>query len=504
MIISNFLLYVAISAPNVVIFLVDDLGYGDLQSFGNPTMQTPNIDFIEKTGVKLTQFYVNSPICTPSRSGFLTGRLPLRSGMYTNHTYPLDNYFRVMLPTSSGCLPETEQTLPSLLPKNYKSKWVGKWHNGHNGCLPHERGFDSWFGLPYSHEEGPEHFLPQAINFPPVPLMRNSDIVQQPFNQTELTARYVSESLDFIEDAVQSENPFFLFFAFEEPHFPVFSNPAFSNKTLKGVFGDAVSTMDAAIGCVLNSLKNHNIWEETIVIFTSDNGAWTSPSAGLPSSPPVPEQGGSTGGLRGQKGSTWEGGLRVPFLLSYPNTVPQAKISRQVVSALDILPTILEWTQASGPTDVVDGKSMTQHFEHPERIQSRTLFFWRETVLFAIRIGAFKGHFWTRPGFGSEPPKKHNPILLFNVEHDPYESIPLNVTKYEEVVKDIMNAKDEHLQTIKAYPQGQYDMQDWKIRPCCDISVPKNACTCDKTKSDPSRVQSIVCTPLDLTCKYLP
>jgi arylsulfatase A-like enzyme len=214
--------------PNFVVFLADDLGYGDVGCYGHPTILTPNIDALARNGMKFTQFYCAYPICTPSRSGLLTGRVPVRSGIYTAHKWPIDMLFRVFLPISEGGLPASEVTIPQMLkPANYTSSLIGKWHLGHMDCLPTQRGFDEFYGLPYAQDEGCPPYpcsTPEKL-WPGVPLYQDTTIIEQPVNLSTLTPRYNQKALEFIEQ--NKDGPFFLLMSYDEVHVPLFASSQF-------------------------------------------------------------------------------------------------------------------------------------------------------------------------------------------------------------------------------------------------------------------------------------
>jgi len=267
--------------------------------------------------MKFTQFYSAYPICSPSRGGLLTGRLPIRSGIFTDTKPPLDMIFRVFLPNSEGGLPANETTLPHLLKMaNYTSILIGKWHLGHVDSLPTQRGFDEFLGLPYSQDEGCAQY-PGPLCFPKwpgVPLYSNETIIEQPVNLSTLTPRYNEKAMDFIER--NKDGSFFLLMAYDEVHVPLFASQNFINTSSRGLFGDAAQEMDSSIGLIMQKLHDLDLLDNTLVIFTSDNGAWT--EKGL--------DGGSNGLLRGQKGETWEGGMRIPAIFYWSGHIQGGKV----------------------------------------------------------------------------------------------------------------------------------------------------------------------------------
>ena len=463
------------SVPNLIVILVDDLGYNDLGTYGSPTIQTPNINQLAREGIQFTQFYSAGSLCSPSRAALLTGRLPIRTGIYTHLPYPLDNDFRVFYPSSSGCLPSNETTLAEYLrksPHKYTCAFIGKNHLGHNPeerCLPTHRGFDDFFGLPYSHEEGWPSF-PEGLLWPPIPLYKGDSIVEQPVNLSTLTPRYNQEILSLLDSYAESHQPFFLSYNPEQPHIPLFSSPTFVNTSLRGAYGDAVQEVDDSIGQIIKKLKETGLDRNTLIIFASDNGAWVNASNGLPDSPIKPFDGGSNGILSGEKGGTLEGGFRVVCLFWWPGVI-QPQISMSVASLLDLVPTFLELLGQPLPDVTLDGYSLV-----PLLLGKNTtspyfyFYYWRDSVLYAIRAGAYKCHFYTRSGFGNDPPIYHEPCLLYNLEWDPAEKIILNVTQYTSIYQGIQTEYIRYLNSISPAP-SQLESQNWTLVPCCQGNV---------------------------------
>jgi len=266
--------------PNIILIFCDDLGYGDLSAFGNPTIQTANLDKMAIEGQKWTQFYAADPVCTPSRAGLLTGRYPIRSGMTSSKR-------GVLFPDSSGGLPKSEMTLAELLKtRSYVTSAVGKWHLGHlPEHLPGQHGFDYYFGIPYSNDMDAEAGLwekyPSLVSDPKykwdytqynVPLMEDDEIIERPVNQNTITQRYTDRALDFIED--NSHRPFFLYLAHSLPHIPLFASYGFRGRSKRGIYGDVIEEIDYGVGLIIEKLKELEIEDNTLVIFTSDNGPW--------------------------------------------------------------------------------------------------------------------------------------------------------------------------------------------------------------------------------------
>lgn len=315
------------SKPSVIIILADDLGYGDLGCYGHPKFKTPHLDRMAAEGARLTQFNCPASFCAPTRAALMTGRYPHRCGM-TQNPAPDGG------PDADGLhLPETEVTLATLLKGGgYATGMVGKWHLGHARpeWLPTRRGFDEYFGIPYSND------------MRPVQVLEDAKRVEYPVVQATLTQRYTTRALDFIER--NRARPFFLYFAQAMPHKPLAASEDFYRKSGAGLYGDAVAELDWSVGQVLEKLRSTGLEKSTLVMFTSDNGAWF---------------GGSTGGLRGMKGSSFEGGYRVPCLAWWPGTIPAGHVSQQPALTMDLFATALKAARAELPKDsIIDGRDI--------------------------------------------------------------------------------------------------------------------------------------------------
>jgi len=385
--------------PNIIIILTDDQGYGDLGCYGSPTIRTPNIDRMAAEGVRFTDFYSGAEVCTPSRTALLTGRYPLRSGMAGNR--------RVLFPNSAGGLPPAEVTLAEALKaRAYTTAHIGKWHLGiHAGSRPQDQGFDSTFGLPYSNDMDARPGITAKDRFsdhPPadgwnVALQRNGEVMERPADQTTLTKRYTEEALRVI--AAANDKPFFIYLAHSMPHTPLFASPAFKGKSRRGIYGDVIEEIDWSTGEILAALRRAGLAENTFVFFTSDNGPWLTEGA----------QGGSAGPLREGKGSTWEGGMRVPGIAWMPGRVRPA-VTSEPASSLDLYPTALALAGAPSPTGVaLDGLDLLPLLVGQRALPERPYFFYRGTELFACRLGEWKAHFRTQSGYGQPQPDIQRP-----------------------------------------------------------------------------------------------
>ena len=433
--------------PNIIVIFADDLGYGDLGVFGHPSINTPNLDRMAYEGQKWTNFYVAAPVCTPSRAGILTGRLPIRSGMSSDNR-------RVLFPDSNGGLPQSEITIAKALKGNgYQTAAIGKWHLGHKSpFLPTDHGFDSYFGIPYSNDmdkvEKTDHFtLTENEKFEGynVPLMRDKEIVERPTDQRTLTKRYTEEAVSKIKDF--KNGPFFIYLAHNLPHIPLFRSAAFKDQSLGGIYGDVIEEIDWSVGQVLSALKEEGIADNTLVVFTSDNGPWHT----------FRTHGGTSGLLRGAKGGTFEGGMREPTVFWWPAQIKPGVV-RDMATTMDLLPTFCAISGTELPDDrVYDGYDISGLIKGTGKSERETVFYYRGQRVFAVRKGDYKAHFITQLEYGN--PTAH-PVtfpavtvenkatvletpLLYNVNVDPGERFNI-AEDHPEIIADIRKALTEH------------------------------------------------------------
>ncbi len=363
--------------PNVVIIFCDDLGYGDLAGFGSTNIRTPNLDRMAAEGQKWTSFYVAGPVCTPSRAGLMTGRYPIRSGMCSAER-------PVLFPDSGSGLPPGEITIAEMLKqKGYATGCFGKWHLGHlPPYLPTRQGFDTYFGIPYSNDmdaqpEAKEYHRRSRIEagFQPqhgwwnAPLMRDEEIVERPADQRTITRRYADEAIGFIRQ--HKEQPFFVYLANSMPHIPLFASDDFRGQSPRGLYGDVVEEIDYHVGRVLQTLRDEGLAENTLVLFTSDQGAGKSPP------------------LRGGKGKLSEGGIRTPFVARWPGHIPAGAVSDAFCSTLDLFPTFLRLAGAQPPGVKLDGYDMLPVLTEGAA-SKRTEQFWELRGQRAARVGNWK------------------------------------------------------------------------------------------------------------------
>jgi arylsulfatase A len=421
--------------PNIVIIFADDLGYGDLGCYGHPTIRTPNLDRMAVEGLRFTDFYAAASVCTPSRAALLTGRLPVRSGMCSDRR-------RVLFPDSAGGLPPEEITLAEALKtRGYATGCIGKWHLGHlPEYLPTRHGFDEYFGVPYSNDmdrtadapQGRQAFLDPRNEYWNVPLLRNQQIIERPAQQQTLTRRYTEEARDFIRR--HKSRSFFLYFPHTFPHIPLFASERFSGQSARGLYGDVVEELDWSVGQVLEALRKEGLAERTLVFFTSDNGPWLTQF----------EQGGSAGLLQEGKGSTWEGGMREPAIAWWPGRIEPGRVTSQIGSTLDLFTTSLKLAGAAIPDDrIIDGLDLSPVLFGSEPSPRETMFFYRGNRLYAVRHGPFKAHWITQSAYGPDPPRQHDPPLLFHLGHDPSERFNV-AAQHPEILRSFTGLVDRH------------------------------------------------------------
>ena len=433
-----------VGQPNFVIIFADDLGYGDLGVYGHPTIRTPHLDRMAAEGLRFTQFYTGASVCTPSRAALLTGRLPVRSGM-------ADDRIRVIFPPSKGGLPAEEITIAEALKSvGYATAAIGKWHLGHlPEYLPTAHGFDEYFGIPYSNDMTPSASKGARVQtYPPLPLMRGEEIIEEEPDQRLLTRRYTEESITFIRSNV--DNPFFLYVPHSMPHIPIFASEDFEGTSTRGLYGDVIEELDWSVGQILEVLRDTGLDRKTFVIFTSDNGPWL--TVGL--------AGGTAGLLRNGKGTTWEGGMRVPTIAWWPETIPAGNVTQALGTTMDLLPTMLGLAGAALPGDrVLDGVDLTSVLKDPAARVRESVYYYRGAQLWAARKGPWKMHYMTRSAYVGDQTVMHIPPALYHLDRDPRERF--NVAADEpEVLLEIQAMVDAHMEELVKAP-SQLDIPEW-------------------------------------------
>lgn len=395
----------AAAKPNFVVIFTDDQGYGDLSCFGGKHVSTPRIDQMAEEGSRLTSFYVAAPVCTPSRAALMTGCYPKRIDMATGSN------FGVLLAGDTKGLNPDEITIAEVLKgARYKTAIFGKWHLGDQPeFLPTRQGFDEYFGIPFSHDIHPFHPRQQHFNFPPLALLDNETVIEMDPNADFLTKRITDHAVSFIER--NKNEPFFLYVPHPIPHKPLHVSPPFMNgvaseisdklkkeagsvdyKTRDRLFRQAIDEIDWSVGQILDTLKAQGIDDNTLVIFTSDNG------------PAI----GSAGPLRGRKGSTFEGGMRESTVIRWPGKIPAGKSNDELMTTMDLLPTFAKLAGAEIPTDrFIDGKDIWPTLTEKAGTPHETFFYHRGNSLNAVRSGKWKLH-----------ANESVPKQLYNLEND--------------------------------------------------------------------------------------
>ena len=447
--------------PNIVIVYADDMGYGDVGVYGGREFDTPNLDSMAGDGVRFTDFYVAQPVCSASRAALLTGCYSNRVGI-----------LGALGPKSRTGISDGEVTIAQLVKqKNYATAIFGKWHLGcQPQFLPLHHGFDEYFGLPYSNDMWPFH--PEAPkDYPDLPLMEGDKAVAYNPPMDSLTSRYTERAVAFIEK--NRERPFFLYLAHNMPHVPLGVSPRFKGKSRHGLYGDVIMEIDWSVGEILQTLRRLNLDENTLVIFASDNGPWLS----------YGDHSGHSGPLREGKGTTWEGGVRVPLLIKWPGRIPAGSTRNGVQSHEDLFVTL---AAAAGLADLkselLAGKQMgdTAYKVHldgynnldywtgkSDKSARREYFYYDETDLMAIRVDAWKMHIGVKPE-GSWWDEKYYPSVpyVFNLLMDPMEKMDPQSHEWGYIGRKFFAQKmwapaaaspflGEHLKSLQDYPPRQ-------------------------------------------------
>ncbi|MCG6920002.1 MAG: sulfatase [Acidobacteria bacterium] len=432
--------------PNFVVVFADDLGYGDLGTFGHPVFRTPNLDQLAAEGQKWTQFYVAANVCTPSRAALLTGRYPIRSGMTSSVR-------GVLFPDSGGGLPADEITIAeALADAGYISGAFGKWHLGHlPQYLPTRQGFATYWGIPYSNDMdkvpgSPDYRAEARANARwqadpadyNVPILHDEEEIERPADQYTITRRYTERAIEFIR--ANRDHPFFVYLAHSMVHIPLFASKDFDGRNASR-YADAIEEVDWSVGQIVATLKELGLEERTLVVFTSDNGPWLV----------FDTHGGTAGPLRGGKGETWEGGQREPTVVWGPGIVSPGVV-RGMGSTLDLLPTFCALAGVEPPSDrALDGYDLSPVLRGEGESPRNEMMYYQGVEIFAARVGPFKAHWTTFTNYRGENPVPRDPPLLFNLEEDPSEKYDV-AARHPEVIDQIAEHVEAHKKTVEPVP----------------------------------------------------
>jgi len=414
------------SRPNVLLMICDDLGYGDIGCYGS-SIPTPNLDRLAAEGTRCMHYDSAHPICSASRAALLTGRYAPRSGTPG-----------ALFPHAKKAMSKEEQTLANLFKDaGYQPHAIGKWHLGDEpGYRPTERGFDTFLGVPYSDD------------MQPLPLVRNITTLETDTNRDELTPRYTEEGLKLLESS--GDQPFFIYCAYSYPHDPARGSKAFKGKSQFGDVGDAIEEIDWSVGKFLDALERTGKAKNTIVIFTSDHGPWFQ---------------GSPGKVRGRKGSTFEGGVRVPFIIRWPGHVPSAAVNNEWIGHLNVLPTLAAWCGLSLPKLPIDGFNASTTFFNGDAAPAKPVLYFTpidNNTVHCIRAGAWKlrvaqgdGQIYINDRPGSTKSYLLAKPELYNLEADPSEAYDV-AKKHPEIVRQLQAQLAQEIPTFPTEVQQAY------------------------------------------------
>jgi len=433
--------------PNIVLILLDDMGYGDLGVTGATRFETPHIDQLAHEGVLCTQFYVAQAISSASRAGLLTGCYPNRIG-----------FSGALSPTANTGISNREMTMAELLKqKNYACGIFGKWHLGHlRPFLPLQHGFDEYLGLPYSNDmlpmwyDGtiltPQNSTHRKVTFPPLPLIDGNEKVRELRtldDQSQLTTLYTERAVSFIKQ--HKDKPFFLYLPHSMPHTPLAVSAKFKGKSELGIYGDVMMEIDWSVGQVMETLKALNLDNNTLIIFMSDNGPWLN----------FGDHAGSAAGMREGKATTWEGGQRVPCIMRWKGQIKEGQICNQLIASMDLFPTIAALCNAPLPSNKIDGVNIWPLISGKTKISPRhhLLYYFDENNLKAVRNERWKLIFphtyrsyeGNLPGINGEPgetsEKKVTEMELYDLRRDPGERYNV-ISLYPAVVDELKRVAD--------------------------------------------------------------
>jgi arylsulfatase len=422
------------STPNIVLVYFDDMGYGDLSRNGAIGYRTPHMDRLASDGLYFSQFYSAQAVCSASRAGLLTGCYPNRIGFSgaLDHT------------AKTGIAPSEITIAEMLKTRGYATAAYGKWHLGHLApFLPTNNGFDEFYGIPYSNDMWPNH--PTSKNYyPPLPLYQDTTVIQTNPDQTQFTTNFTQKTIDFIRR--HKKDRFFVYLAHPMPHVPLFVSDKFKGKSKQGLYGDVMMELDWSIGQIRQTLEDLKLDKNTLLIITSDNGPWFN----------YGNHAGSTAGLREGKGTTFEGGQRVPAIMYWKGITPQGVTCNQLASGIDVLPTIAAFTGAPLPSHPIDGVSLAELVKGNMEAELRKDFYYyyRRNSLEAVRQGPWKlvlphpGRTYENfsPGFHGQPGKafENHPFDggLYDLRRDPGERYNV-AADYPEILKQLQQLADK-------------------------------------------------------------
>lgn len=457
------------ATPNVILILMDDMGYGDLECYGGFPYHTPNINMLAASGIRFTNFYAAQATCSASRSAYLTGCYPTRIGIWGAFS-----------PDSRIALNPEEETIAKLLKnKGYKTGMVGKWHLGQKApFLPLSYGFDEFLGLPYSHDYWPVNYdgtpldtTTQRGKWPTLRLIEGNTPIRSITTLDDaatLTTLYTERATSFIKK--NKDQPFFLYLAHAMPHVPLAASAKFNGKSNGGLFGDVMEEIDWSVGEIMKTLEANGLTKNTLVIFTSDNGPWLT----------YGNHAGNTGGLREGKGSAWDGGLRVPCIMSWPGTLASGSICNNMVASMDLLPTVLAVCKAKMPAKKIDGVNLWPLLSGVSKANPRDefVYYYDRNSLKGIRKGEWKLVFpcvsqtYKRPSaIGNDGwPGKYATdsvrLALYNLRTDPGETLDLKV-QYPDVVKQLNDIADKYRKELGDDLTKQVGME---VRPAAKVN----------------------------------
>ncbi len=431
--------------PNIVIIFTDDQGYADVGVFGAKGFETPNLDRMAAEGTKFTDFYVAQPVCSASRAGLLTGCYPNRVGI-----------LGALFPDSQHGIHDDEMTIAEVVKqRGYVTAIYGKWHLGHHPqFLPTRHGFDDYFGLPYSNDMWPKNPTAPEGRFPPLPLIEGEKAIAHNPDQSLLTTWCTERAVAFIEQ--HKDQPFFLYVPHSMPHVPLYVSDKFKGKSEQGLYGDVIMEIDWSVGQILGALKKHGLDENTLVIYTSDNGPWLS----------YGNHAGSAQPLREGKGTIWDGGVREPTIMRWPGKIPAGRVCREPAMTIDILPTIAGLVGAELPAHKIDGKDVWPLLSGQPGAtspQEAYYFYWGQHLQ-GIRSGKWKLHFPHeyrslkgepgRDGLPGQYMQRETGLALYDMENDIEERH--NVAgQYPEVVKRLQTLAEKARKELGDSATGQ-------------------------------------------------